>query len=1607
MFVNGETFSPTPYVIPLTTVAPLTSITQAPPASSGAGGPPLPVAAPQAPVPVPSSSPSGATGTPGPPPMTTVGGQPPTTAASVPSSSPSGATGTPGPPLMTNVGGQAPTTAASAPASTQSGAQGMSGPPSMTTASGGGTPNTLSPIPMSLGTVSVSSQTVSMGSVGTLSSVSIPSNSSPTAPTVFLTPTNTRPRVSRATSSSPMTRAHHHPIPRRASSVSPIQQQSPGSPGSPGDFRCPYCLLVLAGRYQLNRHVLTCQFRFDPSIHNIRDYCVLTRPPNYAQTSLILRQLTLADKIKMCRLNKWAIPNLWPLVFPRNLRPIPPIISEMTASKESTNILRGLLRTESEVSLPRKILLVDTEQHIQSVLPPRYLTPGTIFLTRTTADNIIVSPGIIIIPILYFKHLHLCILSVVQTPVNDDVDSDDDIQFQNIDEVTFNIRGQFQPGQYQSSSNPLDDTLPDVSQSPVDTSSDTLVGSNMGDVDPRYTLSAALRALLPNDWNPGIDGMGTLSSAHAKNTMFRRPWEFHPSLIRSLTRMSKEEFFQFVESSIGSRTKPGELNLFSESLMMLMKLAHDVPYDMLGGLFGLSPPGAQTVVYRQLMHQYLHQTNIPCILRPDGSVNQAEVEKLFQSAYDNTQDFYKTFNFVDPLSLGRIGVFLNIDASYLFTQNSSDIELQKSIFCLFKAGHVFKWFTITDLLGKVQGICPAATSNTPSSGDKSIIARYIQLEDNSPAGQYIRTIMKGTNRFFPIWVVDSGFVAHVPNAPRETRDLDGLVELCLRHGALIIHPSNVHDLYHLFINDRGLLEKVPRAEDRPTLDEATVKFTRLLRYKQEMSFGAEKRMFKIIGAKHIPNSLIEPLSPTFMKIFRVPECFADTPKITFIATVCMSLYNQIHAGYKLLFFDTTEHEIQAAENMMRRIQAGENPLLHNVFGIRFESRARGPWSQHSFGDFSGPTNPLNIPKITLNEVNPTAIQMVSGPHAINRAMSVLTYCSQIHVKQNQITGDEATNIIQSFPTFHKVESLRVDTRPDHWEDDLFGPFQPVTFVRSLMPPTHRSISSPQNFHMCVIAFGDVGNNRLGLIPPFDRVLYWYCYGCPSLNALCSMDRHLAALIMGLSFQDLFKSTAKNVRILNPVALETNQCLVSLPMMQQSREIPQQVGRRTRDRRQSDTNPLYVYGDSQRSTSLVSPRRARSTLQGRATTRGGSAGGGRTSRGSSLPGVPSTAPGSSSPSRTQAPASQPRPIQGVPSTAPGSSSASQSRPVSTGSANLSRRGNNEMLVFLLIQIVIIFFLVIPVSVDAHLRRIDQIGMYSIPPVSPLQPIDSNNFSQNHLQPGLLNDSNCCCLISIILCFHRLGFINVLNIPPQMNMNPGSPDLAAGVLAKILSSFPSSNAFSIHTFIETWNQSQLGLVLGQNEDLYIAEGILKHLTFQNLSGVPFLTKFTASYHCPQCQTNYRGFSPPSFEVIPELELPNQPNPVNPSDLLTDLINENLNVTCQVCLTNINNASYEVVKGKVTILRLNRLGLQGGRTFKIMTPLEFGPRNSLGSDLLGELVGVTCHISGHMQHWLSYTKAFNAWYQNDDRRRPVPSSPFNSNEPGETINLLCYIN
>ena len=263
---------------------------------------------------------------------------------------------------------------------------------------------------------------------------------------------------------------------------------------------------------------------------------------------------------------------------------------------------------------------------------------------------------------------------------------------------------------------------------------------------------------------------------------------------------------------------------------------------------------------------------------------------------------------------------------------------------------------------------------------------------------------------------------------------------------------------------------------------------------------------------------------------------------------------------------------------------------------------------------------------------------------------------------------------------------------------------------------------------------------------------------------------------------------------------------------------------------------------------------------------------------------------------------------------------------------------------------------------------------------------------------------------MMCFHRLGLIRHLDVPTRMREQFGVPDYAVGVLAKILLALPSNQAFSLHSFIETWNRARLNMQLGQNEDIFIAEGILKCVKVRSSGQVPALTQYKAKFFCPTCGVDFSGITEwdnPPFKVVPQLELPDQQQPVNPAELLTNLMEETFPITCRMCNNRVNNASYDIVKGSVTIITLNRFGFENQRMFKIMTPLNCGPSDSPGSQLLGQLVAVVCHQTQPGMHWLSYSKVNNGWFMNNDHHQPFASSPFNSINPSETINMLCYIN
>ena len=105
--------------------------------------------------------------------------------------------------------------------------------------------------------------------------------------------------------------------------------------------------------------------------------------------------------------------------------------------------------------------------------------------------------------------------------------------------------------------------------------------------------------------------------------------------------------------------------------------------------------------------------------------------------------------------------------TYFDVQNSSDIELQKYLFYKCRSGHTVKLLNFTDLTPKFIAVLPIASSQSPSSGDGSLLSTHIAFEDDLEGEKYVRTLLRGNSRFFVVLVADAGFVTVPPNAPRE------------------------------------------------------------------------------------------------------------------------------------------------------------------------------------------------------------------------------------------------------------------------------------------------------------------------------------------------------------------------------------------------------------------------------------------------------------------------------------------------------------------------------------------------------------------------------------------------------------------------------------------------------------------------------------------------------------------------------------------------------------------------------------------------------------------------------------------------------------------------
>ena len=422
--------------------------------------------------------------------------------------------------------------------------------------------------------------------------------------------------------------------------------------------------------------------------------------------------------------------------------------------------------------------------------------------------------------------------------------------------------------------------------------------------------------------------------------------------------------------------------------------------------------------------------------------------------------------------------------------------------------------------GKIVGLIPISTSQSPASGDGFIFQIFVGLEDDGPSENYLRMLLGEDEEYFVCAVSDAGFVVRLRNGPTQVRDLPNMSQLCDEEGAVHLHTSTKYDPYLLMKDDNGMLCKAPFDEEKKTLVENTIKFTRLLRMVQENVHASLKKIFAFLDAKKMSNSYLKPFSRTEQRKYKLPDSHKRIPKLSVYTVVACSLLNEIHPGYRPLYLREEDQE-PMADNILLRMSV-ENPLLYEeIWPVSFTgagARDRGDWSmvQVAFLEYVN-EHFLGFPIPAEADVQRLAPLLAGGVHNLLKTSEVLTYIN----KDTNLTPEELITRCEAFPDHMEVFYTKIEAPadyvsseanpvwvPDWWDEEKFGEWPgPMTLARCLIPPTMKSATQRVNFHQVVIAFGASPSDRLGQPPPFNQVYCWHCFQCPAKCGSLSMDRH--------------------------------------------------------------------------------------------------------------------------------------------------------------------------------------------------------------------------------------------------------------------------------------------------------------------------------------------------------------------------------------------------------------------------------------------------------------------------------------------------------------------
>ena len=113
-----------------------------------------------------------------------------------------------------------------------------------------------------------------------------------------------------------------------------------------------------------------------------------------------------------------------------------------------------------------------------------------------------------------------------------------------------------------------------------------------------------------------------------------------------------------------------------------------------------------------------------------------------------------------------------------------------------------------------------------------------------------------------------------------------------------------------------------------------------------------------------------------------------------------------------------------------------------------------------------------------------------------------------------MTRVEVLAAVSQFPRNWEMEYLELTGEQDWWESSTFGDWHDLTLVRCYVPSTNRyfNLAKKAGGHYVVFGYGSTPSTRLGLKPPYDRIYFWRCFKCPSLNGMVAGCRHCAAVL---------------------------------------------------------------------------------------------------------------------------------------------------------------------------------------------------------------------------------------------------------------------------------------------------------------------------------------------------------------------------------------------------------------------------------------------------------------------------------------------------------------